>query len=47
MLFIGGIIVWLLAVIMIVLLFASTKGEDTMRFKSNTNIGAPKDLSIN
>ena len=46
MLFIVGIIVWLLAVIMIILLFASTTGEDKMRFESNINIGAPKDLRV-
>jgi len=34
MLIIGGIILWLVAVIMIMALFGSTKGEDKMRSKS-------------
>ncbi len=34
MLFIGIIILWLLAVIMIMALFFSSKGEDKMRLKS-------------
>jgi hypothetical protein len=34
MLIIGGVILWLLVVIMIMALFVSAKGEDTLRFKS-------------
>jgi hypothetical protein len=35
MLIIGGIILWLVVVIMIITLFVSAKGEDTLRFKSH------------
>ncbi len=35
MLIIGGIILWLLVVIMIMVLFVSAKGEDTLRYKSH------------
>ncbi len=37
MLFIGVIILWLVAVIMIIALFFSARGEDELRIKSQFN----------